>query len=40
MMEGMHSKEEGENINLAGLIEKIERRRNKNHGERRVRLKG
>jgi len=39
-MEGMYSKEEGKDINLAGLIKKIERRRNKKHGEKRVRLKG
>ena len=39
-MEGMHSKEESEDIDLAGLMEKIKRRRNKKHRERRVRLKG
>jgi len=37
MIERMHSEE---NIDLAGLIKKIKRRRNKKHGEKRVRLKG
>ena len=36
----MHSKAESKDINLAGLMEKIEKRRNKKHRERRVRLKG
>jgi len=40
MMKKMHFKEEGKNIDLASLMEKIKKRRNKKHGEKRVRLKG